>query len=78
MSVAQEMERRVRERLREARLRQNISLGALAAAVGIPKTTLWRFESDEAQRFLDLDKAVRIARALGLDPASLLGEAVAG
>jgi transcriptional regulator with XRE-family HTH domain len=59
-------------RLRDARLDGSMSQSKLSEASGIPKPTLSRYENDHV--LPSLQTAARLARALGVPVATLMGE----
>jgi transcriptional regulator with XRE-family HTH domain len=67
---------RVRRRLRELRMRQNLTLEDVASRAGLDVSTLSRLES--GKRRLALDHLPRLAAALGVSTDDLLREAEQG
>lgn len=62
------------ERLRQLRIRAGLEPYELADKAGIARSTISKIESG-VQGNVRADTAMRLARALGCDPAELLGEA---
>lgn len=55
--------------LQDARERKGFSLGQAAEVLGVPKTTLWRWENNETK--VDAQRLVDIASAYGFSVSSM-------
>ena len=66
------MSKNVGDRIREARKNQGLSATELAAAVGVSRATIYRYENNEIEKF-PLDALVPVAKALNVSPAWLMG-----
>ena len=60
------------ERLRNARRSRQLSLDAVAKQIGVSVATLSRIETNK--QGMDLPLFIQLARALGIDPAAVIGE----
>ena len=62
----------VGERIRNRRIELGLSVNQMADLIGVNKTTIYRYESDEIQN-MGIEVLKPIAKALRTDPAWLMG-----
>ncbi|KAA0682270.1 helix-turn-helix transcriptional regulator [Roseomonas genomospecies 6] len=70
-SIYNERQRRLRELLREARQEKGLKQVQVAEALGLPQSTISKYESGE--RRLDVIEFIDLCEVLGVDPRHIVG-----
>ena len=75
-SIYNDRHQRLRASLRAARLGRCLTQAEVAEALGLPQSTISKYESGE--RRLDVIEFIDLCAALGVDPRDIVGRLLAG
>lgn len=75
-SIYNERQRRLRASLRAARLSRCLTQAEVASTLGLPQSTINKYESGE--RRLDAIEFIDLCAALGIDPRDIVGRLLVG